>query len=88
MNDEKMGNYGHPCPKPIGWAKWIIKRFCPEGGLVLDPFAGSGTVLKAARDMKRSYIGIDLSPKYCEIARKRSKNALVGNTVEGLIKKG
>ena len=54
-NNEKMWNYGHPCPKPIGWAKWIVKRFSPDGGLVLDPFSGSGTVAVASKELGRKF---------------------------------
>lgn len=42
-----------------------------KGDLVLDPFVGSGTTCIAARNMNRNYIGIEISPKYCEIAHRR-----------------
>ena len=71
LNDEKMGNYGHPCPKPLGWAEWLIQRASREGEIVLDPFMGSGTTLVAAKKNKRRAIGVDISEKYCEIAAKR-----------------
>jgi DNA modification methylase len=44
---------------------------CPAGGVVLDPFAGSGTVLLVAQRLGRSGIGIDLSDAYCQLARRR-----------------
>jgi len=44
---------------------------CPVGGVVLDPFIGSGTTAIVAIKQNKRYIGIDLNPKYCEIARKR-----------------
>ena len=81
-NDEKMGNYGHPCPKPLGWARWIIEKFCPEKGIVLDPFVGSGTVVQAAKELNRSYIGMDISWNYCEKARERAQNALPNIVVD------
>lgn len=49
----------------------MIKSSCPKDGLVLDPFCGSGTTLIVARKLCRNYIGIDLKPEYCEMARKR-----------------
>ena len=53
----------------------MILAGCPKGGIVLDPFIGSGTTGKVARELNRNYIGIDLNPKYCEeIAAKRTKN--------------
>jgi len=63
---------GHPCPKPIGVWKWILKRISSvEGETVLDPFMGSGTTLRAAKDLGRRAIGIEIEEKYCEIAAKR-----------------
>jgi len=68
---EKQDN-GHPCQKPLTWASWIISRATNnKGDVVLDPFMGSGTTLVAAKQLKRNYIGIDISEKYCEIARQR-----------------
>ena len=68
---EKMGAFGHPCPKPIGFSNWLIDRFSDPGGIVLDPFMGSGTTLRAAKDLGRRAIGIEIEEKYCEIAVKR-----------------
>lgn len=70
-NDEKMGAYGHPCPKPLKWARWIIDRACPRDGSVIDPFMGSGTTLRAAKDLGRRAVGIEIEERYCEIAAKR-----------------
>lgn len=44
---------------------------CPEGGLVLDPFAGAGTTLYVAEQLGRNSIGIELNPEYCDIIRRR-----------------
>ena len=44
---------------------------CPKDGIVLDPFIGSGTTAVIAQRLGRKYIGIDINPKYCELARKR-----------------
>lgn len=49
----------------------IIKSSCPVGGVVLDPFVGSGTTMLVARDLARSCIGIDVVEDYCEMARRR-----------------
>lgn len=73
-NDHK-GMYGHPCPKPLAWARWLISRATKEGMTMLDPFCGSGTVCVAANQLNRNFIGIDISEKYCEIARKRIQDA-------------
>ena len=51
-----------------------IKAGCPEGGVVLDPFSGAGTVAKVATELNRNFIGFELNPEYCEIARRRLKH--------------
>lgn len=61
----------HPCPKPLEWGKSLIDLVTNEGDTVLDPFAGSGTTLVAAKHLKRNYIGIEISEKYCGIVRRR-----------------
>jgi DNA modification methylase len=48
-----------------------IRAGCPPGGIVLDPFMGSGTTGIVARAYNRSFIGIDVSAKYCELAKRR-----------------
>ena len=49
----------------------MIKAGCPEGGVVLDPFIGSGTTAVVAGRLGRQFMGIDINPDYCEMARKR-----------------
>jgi len=49
----------------------IILSACPENGIVLDPFAGSGTTLKVAKELKRRSIGIELNKNYLKIIKKR-----------------
>lgn len=74
VNTEKKGNYGHPCPKPTKWAKWIIQRFCPKDGIVLDCFMGSGTTGVACKELGRKFIGMEISEKYFNIAKQRIFN--------------
>jgi len=62
---------GHPCPKPYSWMRWAVKIASRPGELILDPFCGSGTTLRAAKDLGRRAIGIEIEEKYCEIAAKR-----------------
>ena len=61
----------HPHEKPVSVLKKLVEWGCPENGIVLDPFAGSGTTAAACIAMGRHYIGIEISEDYCEIARKR-----------------
>ena len=61
----------HPCPFPEKLAAWLITLFSSINDIVLDPFNGIGTTCVAAKMLGRRYIGIDISEKYCEIARQR-----------------
>ena len=61
----------HPCPFPEELIRPCIEASCPMGGTVMDPFMGSGTTLRAAKDSGRCAIGIEIEERYCEIAAKR-----------------
>lgn len=61
----------HPTQKPIGIIGACIYRFSEEGQTILDPFLGSGTTAVACKQLKRNFIGIEISQKYCDIAQKR-----------------
>ncbi|NGZ96218.1 MAG: DNA methylase [Nitrospira sp. WS110] len=62
------GNKYHPTEKPLCVLTSLIAAFTPAGGLVLDPFAGSGSTLIAARALGHNYLGIELDAKYYAIA--------------------
>ena len=64
-------NNSHSCPIPYKIADRIIKLTTKENDIILDPFCGSGTFLLAAKKNNRKYIGIEISPEYCKIARQR-----------------
>lgn len=64
-------HFDHPCPKPIEWMRWAITRSSRPNETILDPFLGSGTTLRAAKDLGRRAIGIEIEERYCEIAAKR-----------------
>lgn len=61
----------HPSPKPVGLMSRLIEVVTPPAGLVLDPFMGSGTTIRAASDVGRRCIGIESEEPYCEIAALR-----------------
>jgi len=64
----------HPTVKPISLMKYIINLLAPPGEpTLLDPFAGSGSTLVAAKELGINAIGIEISEEYCEIARNRIK---------------
>jgi len=66
-----IADLGHPAVFPQQLAEDHIKSWSNEGDLVLDPFCGSGTTLKAAHQLNRKWIGIEISPKYVQLAKKR-----------------
>ncbi len=59
----------HPCQYPVSIAQRIIKL--TNAKIILDPFAGSGTTLRAAKDLQKQSIGIEIEEKYCEIIANR-----------------
>ena len=61
----------HPTVKPLKLMRYLVRLVTPPGGTVLDPFAGSGTTLIAAKEEGFGYIGIELEPEYVEIAEAR-----------------
>jgi site-specific DNA-methyltransferase (adenine-specific) len=62
---------GHPTAKPIGMVRDWVRWFTEPADLVLDPFVGSGTTLRAAKDEGRRAVGVELDERYCEIAARR-----------------
>jgi DNA modification methylase len=70
---EDIDGNKHPTCKPIKLMSWLITLGSREGDIVLDPFAGSGTTLIAAKILRRNYIGIEREQEYKEIADARIK---------------
>lgn len=68
----------HPTEKPIAIVEPLIRYGCPEGGLVLDPFAGSGSTLDAARLCGRRAVGIEADERYAEAAARRLSAMTLG----------
>jgi DNA modification methylase len=60
----------HPTEKPIQLMRWCL-LFAPYARTVVDPFMGSGTTLRAAKDLGKRAVGIELEERYCEIAANR-----------------
>jgi len=67
----ECSNRGHSAAFPVDLPTWFVKLFTLEGDVVLDPFAGSGTTAVAAKQLRRKYVGIDISEEYCQIAEER-----------------
>lgn len=67
---------GHPCPKPIGWMTWAVSLASLPNETILDPFMGSGTTGVAAVKLGRRFIGIEVEPRYFDIACRRIQAAV------------
>lgn len=72
----EIGCHYHPTQKPIVLIKYIISKF-DHPQTILDPFMGSGTTLRAAKDLNRKAIGIEIEEKYCEIAVERLRQEVL-----------
>lgn len=72
----------HPTQKPLPVMEWIVDRYSSSVNLILDPFCGSGTTCVAAKKLGRNYIGIDISPEYCQVARERLRSVETGVPVK------
>ena len=69
--ERNMKQYGHPAMFPEELATRVLKLFSFRGALVLDPFSGVGTTSVAAKMHGRHYLGVDVSPEYCQTAERR-----------------
>lgn len=61
----------HPCPRNPAHMRWLVENFTRPGDLVLDPFAGRGTTLEAARDLGRRAVGVEIEARWCDEADRR-----------------
>jgi len=71
LQEGKREKRVHPTQKPLKLIEYIVENYTNETNIILDPFLGSGTTAVACKSLGRRYIGIEISPEYCEIARKR-----------------
>ncbi len=69
--DNKNEKMIHPAQKPLSVVEHLVECCCPEGGVVLDGFAGSGTTAVAAKNKGRNFICFEISEEFCKIARDR-----------------
>jgi len=83
IRPEDNKRIGHPCPKPQGWAEWLISRLTKKGDTVLDCFMGSGTTGVACVKTGRNFIGCEIDPTYYAIAEKRIREAKMQTPLPG-----
>ena len=72
--ETKMSKYGHPAMFPTEIPHRLIQMLSWVDALVLDPFNGAGTTGVVCEQLKRRYIGIEISEEYCDISRRRIKD--------------
>ena len=75
INNMAAERVGYPTQKPLALLDILVRACCPPGGLVIDPFCGSGTTLVASQRADRDFIGIDISPDATDLARSRLAKA-------------
>ena len=75
----------HPTVKPTALMRYLCRLVTPPGGVVLDPFMGSGSTGKAAALEGFDFVGIELDAEYLEIARRRIEHAAMQPTLDGLL---
>ena len=76
-------NTDHPTQKPEKLLAKLVLASCPPGGVVLDPFLGSGTSAVVARKLGRRHVGIEVNEEYCLWAEKRLELALSDRAIQG-----
>jgi site-specific DNA-methyltransferase (adenine-specific) len=74
---ENKENTQHPTGKPLSLFRQFVALFSDTGDVVLDPFMGSGTTIRAAKDLGRKAIGIEIEERYCEIAANRCRQMVL-----------
>jgi len=77
FQERQNGAGDHPAPKTLSMWRRLTEVFTEPGQLILDPFMGSGTTLRAAKDLGRKAIGIEIEERYCEIAANRMAQSVL-----------
>ena len=75
VNADGAGPRHHPTQKPVQLMRRLIADFVPPASVIIDPFMGSGSTLKAAQELGRECIGIDVEQKWCDVAAQRLADA-------------
>jgi DNA modification methylase len=76
LPEDTQRRESHFAPYPVDLCRLPLMATCPEGGIVLDPFCGTGTTLLAARNLGHKSVGIDISRRYLELTQERCESLL------------
>src|SRR5437016_12161845 len=74
INSQALERLGYPTQKPLALLDRIVRASSKDNDIVLDAFCGCGTALVAAQNLKRQWIGIDISPTACRVMAKRLRD--------------
>ncbi len=85
INNMALERTGWPTQKPLELLRMLVGACCPPGGVVLDPFCGSGTTLVAATMLGRRAIGFDRAPRAIELARDRLRRVDLDAPFDGIV---
>lgn len=75
--DSKGKQADHPCPRKLRHVEWLVRWWSAPSDTVLDPFMGSGTTLRAAKNLGRRAIGIEIEERFCEVAARRLEQTVL-----------
>lgn len=70
----------HPCPRKLGHVQWQVRWWCEPDDVIIDPFCGSGTTLRAAKNLGHKAIGIEIEERFCEMAAQRMSQQVLALT--------
>jgi DNA modification methylase len=73
----ECGNRNHSATFPLSLPEWFIRLFTEKHDIVLDPFVGSGTASIVAKQLERTYIGIDINKEYCKITKSKLEEIII-----------
>lgn len=74
---DRVQGHEHPTEKPLGALAVPLLNYCPAGGMVLDPFMGSGSTLRACKDRDLRAVGIEVEERFCEVAARRMRQGVL-----------
>jgi len=74
---ESIPGISHSAVFPVAIIRELVRMLCPPGGVVMDPYMGSGSTAVAAKTEGCHYIGVDIDPAYCDMARERAQQCLI-----------
>lgn len=83
LDGRRARDTDHPCPRRLGHAIWLVANFTRPEDVVLDPFAGTGTTLLAAKEQGRRAVGIELEERWCAEAVRRLRQRVLFPAVGG-----